>query len=59
VRASFQNKRKYLKYALSKTYTEDMIERIYSFMGLSDTARAEEISPDQFEKMYNFVKGNG
>ena len=36
-----------------------MIERIYSFMGLSDTARAEEISPDQFEKMYNFVKGNG
>ncbi|HPW35297.1 MAG TPA: 16S rRNA (adenine(1518)-N(6)/adenine(1519)-N(6))-dimethyltransferase RsmA [Syntrophorhabdus sp.] len=59
VRASFQNKRKYLKYALSKTYTEDMIEHIYSFMGLSDTARAEEISPDQFEKMYNFVKGNG
>ena len=57
VRASFQNKRKHLKYALSKTYTEDMIERIYSFMEFSDTARAEEISPDQFEKMYNFVQG--
>ena len=56
VRMCFQNKRKYLKYALSKTYPEDVIERIYSFMDFSDTTRAEEISTDKFEKMYNFMQ---
>lgn len=59
VRMCFQNKRKYLKYALSKTYPEDVIERIYSFMDFSDTTRAEEISTDKFEKMYNFMQEEG
>jgi 16S rRNA (adenine1518-N6/adenine1519-N6)-dimethyltransferase len=59
IRMCFQNKRKYLKYALSKTYSEDAIERIYTFMQFSDTTRAEEIRPDQFEEMYVFLKGEG
>jgi 16S rRNA (adenine1518-N6/adenine1519-N6)-dimethyltransferase len=59
MRGCFQNKRKYLRYALSKTYPDDVIERIYSFMKFSDTTRAEEISPDQFEKMYDFLQGEG
>jgi len=59
MRSCFQNKRKYLRYALSKTYPDDVIERIYSFMKFSDTTRAEEISPDQFEKMYDFLQGEG
>jgi 16S rRNA (adenine1518-N6/adenine1519-N6)-dimethyltransferase len=59
MRGCFQNKRKYLRYALSKTYPDDVIERIYSFMKFSDTTRAEEISPDQFEKIYDFLQGEG
>ncbi len=59
VRMCFQNKRKFLRYSLSKTYPEDIIERIYSFMEFSETTRAEEISPDQFEKMFNFLYGKG
>jgi 16S rRNA (adenine1518-N6/adenine1519-N6)-dimethyltransferase len=56
VRICFQNKRKYLRYTLSKTYPEEVINHIYEHMQFSDTMRAEEISPDQFEKMYYFVK---
>jgi 16S rRNA (adenine1518-N6/adenine1519-N6)-dimethyltransferase len=59
IRMCFQNKRKYLKYALSKTYSDDVIERIYTFMQFSDTTRAEEIRPDQYEEMYNFLQGEG
>jgi 16S rRNA (adenine1518-N6/adenine1519-N6)-dimethyltransferase len=59
IRMCFQNKRKYLKYALSKTYSDDVIERIYTFMQFSDTTRAEEIRPDQYEEMYSFLKGEG
>jgi len=55
VRACFQNKRKYLKYAFSRTYSGDVVERIYSFMQFRDSIRAEEISPGQFEEMYNLV----
>jgi len=56
IRICFQNKRKYLSYALSKTYSEEVIDRIYAYMQFSETTRAEEINPDQFEKMYYFVK---
>ena len=59
IRMCFQNKRKYLKYALSKTYSVDVIDGIYSFMQFSDTTRAEEVRPDQYEEMYNFLHGEG
>jgi 16S rRNA (adenine1518-N6/adenine1519-N6)-dimethyltransferase len=59
IRMCFQNRRKYFRYALSKTYSENVIERIYTFMGFSDTTRAEEIRPDQYEEMYNFLKEEG
>lgn len=57
IRVCFQNKRKYLKYALSKVYPDHAIDRIYAYMKLPETTRAEEIRPDQFEEMFNFVKG--
>ncbi len=56
IRVCFQNKRKYLKYALSKAYPDDVIERIYAYMKFPGTTRAEEISPDQFVEMYDFIK---
>jgi 16S rRNA (adenine1518-N6/adenine1519-N6)-dimethyltransferase len=56
IRVCFQNKRKYLKYALSKVYTNNIIESIYAFMQFPETTRAEEIRPDQFETMYYFIK---
>lgn len=56
IRICFQNKRKYLRYALSKTYSEETIDRIYTYMKFAETKRAEEITPDQFEEMYYFVK---
>lgn len=59
IRTCFQNKRKYLTYALSKVYPKEVIERIYAFMQFSETTRAEEIWPDQFEEMYKFIKGEG
>ncbi len=56
VRICFHNKRKYLRYALSKTYPGEVVNRIYTYMQFSENTRAEEISPGQFEKMYYFVK---
>jgi 16S rRNA (adenine1518-N6/adenine1519-N6)-dimethyltransferase len=56
IRVCFQNKRKYFRYALSKIYSEEVIDRIYSYMQFSETIRAEGITPDQFEKMYSFLR---
>ncbi len=52
IRQCFENKRKYLKYALSKHYEEDKIAALYDSMGFSPSVRAEEIEPEQFIQMY-------
>lgn len=52
IRRCFENKRKYLKYALSKHYEEDKIAALYNQMGFSPSVRAEEIEPEQFVEMY-------
>jgi len=52
IRQCFENKRKYLKYALSKYYVEEQIVALYASMGFSPSVRAEEIEPEQFVEMY-------
>ena len=52
IRQCFENKRKYLKYALSKYYAEEEIASLYGSMGFPPSVRAEEIEPEQFVKMY-------
>lgn len=59
VRICFQNKRKYLRYALSKAFSEEIIRALYDRMGFSDKVRAEEIAPDQFETIYLFLRNKG
>ena len=52
IRQCFENKRKYLKYALSKYYTEERIAALYVSMGFSPAVRAEEIEPETFVEMH-------
>ena len=52
IRQCFENKRKYLKHALSKYYGEDKIAALYTSMEFSPSVRAEEIEPEQFVVMY-------
>lgn len=52
VRRCFENKRKYLTYALSKYYREERTTALYAAMGFSPSIRAEEIEPEQFVEMY-------
>jgi 16S rRNA (adenine1518-N6/adenine1519-N6)-dimethyltransferase len=55
VKHCFENKRKYLKHALSKYYAEDRIAALYVSMGFSPSIRAEEIEPEQFVEMYRHL----
>ena len=56
VRACFQNKRKYLKYALSKEIGEERVEKLYQHMGFSPSTRAEEIEPERYKEMYLWLR---
>ena len=58
-RASFQNKRKYLKYALSKQIGEERLEELYRHMGFPASIRAEEIEPEKFKEIYLWLKDRG
>lgn len=55
IRSSFQNKRKLLRHGLSKRYCSGLVEGLYAFMGFSPNVRAEEIEPEGFERMYEFL----
>ena len=52
IKRCFENKRKYLKHALSKYYAEERIAALYVSMGFSPSVRAEEIEPETFVEMY-------
>lgn len=52
VKRCFENKRKYLKHALSKYYEEERIAELYAIMGFSPSVRAEEIEPQGFLEIY-------
>lgn len=55
IRQCFENKRKYLKYALSKYFNEEQITALYTSMGFSPSVRAEEIEPETFVEMYRHL----
>jgi 16S rRNA (adenine1518-N6/adenine1519-N6)-dimethyltransferase len=52
IKRCFENKRKYLKHALSKYFDEEQIAALYVSMGFSPSVRAEEIEPETFVEMY-------
>jgi 16S rRNA (adenine1518-N6/adenine1519-N6)-dimethyltransferase len=55
IKQCFENKRKYLKYALLKYYAEERIAALYALMGFSPSVRAEEIEPETFVEMYRHL----
>ena len=55
IKHCFENKRKYLKFALAKYYEEPQIESLYKIMNFSPSIRAEEIEPEQFADMYRHL----
>ncbi len=58
-RRCFENKRKYLKYALSKYYSEETIADLYDFMGFKPSTRAEEVEPEGYLSMYLRLAARG
>lgn len=52
IRHCFENKRKYLRNALLKHYSEEQITALYDAMGFAPSIRAEEIEPHTFVEMY-------
>lgn len=63
VKAAFAQRRKLLKSNLSgllnqKKLTEEQLVTFLAGMGFKETARAEELSPVQFVRLYNYLFGN-
>jgi 16S rRNA (adenine1518-N6/adenine1519-N6)-dimethyltransferase len=56
IRACFQNKRKYMKFALSRHLGPDRTERLYRLMAFPLSVRAEEIEPARYKEMYGALK---
>jgi 16S rRNA (adenine1518-N6/adenine1519-N6)-dimethyltransferase len=57
VKGCFRYKRKYLRHALQDMYITDEIDRLYAHMGFSHSIRAEEIEPEGFVRMHEFLRG--
>ena len=55
IKACFRYKRKYLKHSLEPVFGRDRVGALYRFMGFEPSARAEQIRPEVFERMYTFV----
>ncbi|HBA55946.1 16S rRNA (adenine(1518)-N(6)/adenine(1519)-N(6))-dimethyltransferase RsmA [Syntrophorhabdus aromaticivorans] len=56
IRVCFRNRRKHLKYALSREYGVDIVNGLYEFMKFSPAVRAEELEPAKFEEMFYFLR---
>jgi 16S rRNA (adenine1518-N6/adenine1519-N6)-dimethyltransferase len=56
MKACFQNKRKYLKYALTKEIGPEKVESLYRLMNFPPSVRAEELEPGTYKKMYEILK---
>ena len=56
IKACFRYKRKYLRRSLGLLYDGEGIGALYSFMGFRPSVRAEEIEPEDYERMYAFLK---
>jgi len=59
IRICFRNRRKHLRYALSREYGADIVNGLYESMKFSPTVRAEELEPARFEKMFYFLRCYG
>ena len=59
VRVCFQNKRKYMKYALTRHIGAERLDAVYRHMGFPPSVRAEEIEPAGFKEMFLFLQANG
>ncbi|OPX95198.1 MAG: Ribosomal RNA small subunit methyltransferase A [Syntrophorhabdus sp. PtaB.Bin006] len=55
IRICFRNRRKHLRYALSREYGADIVNGLYESMKFSPTVRAEELEPARFEEMFYFL----
>lgn len=56
VKACFEHKRKHLRQALVRRYGDNRTASLYESMGFVPSIRAEEIGPEGFRKMYNFLR---
>jgi 16S rRNA (adenine1518-N6/adenine1519-N6)-dimethyltransferase len=56
IRACFQNKRKYMKFALSRYLGQDRTEKLYRLMAFPPSVRAEELEPAKYREMYEALK---
>jgi 16S rRNA (adenine1518-N6/adenine1519-N6)-dimethyltransferase len=55
VKTCFRHKRKYLRHSLEGPYTPVEIQDLYQAMSFSPSVRAEEIEPEGFVAMYDFL----
>ncbi len=58
IKTCFRYKRKYLRHSLEVAYDAARVQDLYSFMGFGPSTRAEEVDPEGFRKMYEFLKGS-
>ena len=56
IKVCFAHKRKFMSYALRKTYDSPFIDRLYATMKFSANVRAEELEPPVFLTMYRYLK---
>ncbi len=56
IKGCFRYKRKYLKHSLEEGYDQRDIKRLYRFMGFPVSIRAEEIEPEGFSRMHQFLR---
>jgi len=56
IKACFEHKRKHMRQALVRRYGDDRTDSLYVSMGFIPSIRAEEIEPEGFRKMYNFLR---
>jgi 16S rRNA (adenine1518-N6/adenine1519-N6)-dimethyltransferase len=55
IKACFRYKRKYLKHSLEAFLGRERVEALYAFMGFQPSVRAEELMPEVYERMYDYV----
>jgi 16S rRNA (adenine1518-N6/adenine1519-N6)-dimethyltransferase len=56
VKLSFLFKRKRLRFALRKSFSDTQIKNLYDHMSWSENIRAEEIAPADWAKAYEVLK---
>ncbi len=55
IKACFRFKRKYLRHCLEPLLGKDRLHDLYQIMGFQVSTRAEELRPEIFQQMYDYV----